>query len=246
MTIRYQLIADELRGEIVSGRLAAGDQLPGEAALALEHGVSKPTMRHALDVLQAEGRIERSHGRGTFVRRPPEAVTYAAIQGRLSPPALSSPLNTHVSARTVQASTTVASLMEMPVDTALTEYAYVNLQEDTPHSLAYVYVPQDLARRLVPAPAGTTPWGEEILDGLAATELGTPVHISHRVTARPPTAREADRLRLPRGLYVLAVERRTTGAERRVVEGSYIVLPADRADAFFTVPSAYARDGEER
>lgn len=48
-----------------SGRLGAG-RLPPERTLASDLGVSRRTLRQALSLLEAEGRISRQHGRGTF------------------------------------------------------------------------------------------------------------------------------------------------------------------------------------
>lgn len=56
-----------LREGIVSGRLVAGRQLPGELALAQTHNLSRVTVRRALDGLQHDGLIRRQPGAGTFV-----------------------------------------------------------------------------------------------------------------------------------------------------------------------------------
>jgi DNA-binding FadR family transcriptional regulator len=45
-----------------------GARLPTERQLALDLGVSRSAVRHALAVLQAEGRVSREVGRGTFLR----------------------------------------------------------------------------------------------------------------------------------------------------------------------------------
>ena len=59
-----------LRERIASGEIAPGARLPSEPALALEHGVSRVTVRRALDSLAIEGLIDRRVGAGTFVREP--------------------------------------------------------------------------------------------------------------------------------------------------------------------------------
>src|SRR5580700_1616284 len=63
----------EVRGQITAGRLAEGQQLPTEARMAAEFGVSRPLLREALAELRAEGFVETVNGRGTFVRHPSEA-----------------------------------------------------------------------------------------------------------------------------------------------------------------------------
>jgi GntR family transcriptional regulator len=60
-------IEDALAARITGGGLRVGDRLPAERDLAQEMGVSRGTIRHALDALAARGLIERGVGRGTFV-----------------------------------------------------------------------------------------------------------------------------------------------------------------------------------
>lgn len=60
-------IAGWLEQLIGSGRLAPNDRLPSEAALVERLGVSRVTVRLALDDLVARGFIVRSHGKGSFV-----------------------------------------------------------------------------------------------------------------------------------------------------------------------------------
>jgi GntR family transcriptional regulator len=56
-----------LSERIASGELAAGSRIASEPALAAEHGVSRVTIRRALDRLAIEGRVSRRAGAGTFV-----------------------------------------------------------------------------------------------------------------------------------------------------------------------------------
>jgi len=60
--IRAMIDGGRLRGP---GRLGAG-RLPSERELAEEFGISRRVLRQALGLLEAEGRISRQHGRGTF------------------------------------------------------------------------------------------------------------------------------------------------------------------------------------
>jgi DNA-binding GntR family transcriptional regulator len=60
-------IARWLETLIVKGRLAAGEQLPAETVLVEKLGVSRVTLRCAIDELVARGLVSRSHGKGSFV-----------------------------------------------------------------------------------------------------------------------------------------------------------------------------------
>jgi DNA-binding FadR family transcriptional regulator len=55
-----------------------GTRLPTERQLAVHLGVSRAAVRHAMAVLQAEGRVSREVGRGTFLRGPAVAGPDAA------------------------------------------------------------------------------------------------------------------------------------------------------------------------
>lgn len=56
-----------LREDILRGRLAPESKLPSEKILAERQGVSRITLRSALERLEAENLIWRVHGRGTFI-----------------------------------------------------------------------------------------------------------------------------------------------------------------------------------
>ncbi len=57
----------QVRAFIDAGDIAADGRLPPERVLAEEFGVSRRAIRYALDLLEAEGRIRRQQGKGTFV-----------------------------------------------------------------------------------------------------------------------------------------------------------------------------------
>lgn len=65
----YRQIADSIAAEIESGRYKPGERLPTERDLALQFGVSRPTLREALIALEILGLIEAKHGHGILVRR---------------------------------------------------------------------------------------------------------------------------------------------------------------------------------
>jgi GntR family transcriptional regulator len=67
-------IARWLETLIVKGRLAAGERLPAETVLVEKLGVSRVTLRGAIDGLVARGLVSRSHGKGSFVA--PARVQY--------------------------------------------------------------------------------------------------------------------------------------------------------------------------
>lgn len=73
-------VAGSLRTALADG--GWGEHLPGEESLAVQIGVSRPTLRAALALLRAEGRLETSKGRRSRVgRRPPSGSAQAETSG---------------------------------------------------------------------------------------------------------------------------------------------------------------------
>jgi DNA-binding FadR family transcriptional regulator len=66
------LVVGELRRRILDGELRDGDELPRQEDLLEEFGVSKPSMREALRILESEGLLSVRRGKvgGAVVHRP--------------------------------------------------------------------------------------------------------------------------------------------------------------------------------
>lgn len=86
MVVRQHLI-DRLRETLASGRFPDQGRLPPERELADEFGVSRSTLRSALGTLEAEGKIWRHVGRGTFVGERPsiDAPALSAVVNQTHP-----------------------------------------------------------------------------------------------------------------------------------------------------------------
>lgn len=63
----FQNIIQQITALLESGNLVAGDRLPSERELAETLGVSRTSIRQALKVLEASGRIETRVGSGTYL-----------------------------------------------------------------------------------------------------------------------------------------------------------------------------------
>jgi GntR family transcriptional repressor for pyruvate dehydrogenase complex len=60
-------VASELENRILEGSLKPGDRLPSERTLALDLGVSRPSLREAMQKLVSKGLLTTRHGGGTYV-----------------------------------------------------------------------------------------------------------------------------------------------------------------------------------
>lgn len=67
-----EIIADRIRKHIVSGKLKVGELLPAESKLMEEYGVSRPTIREAFRILEAERLISVARGArgGALIHAP--------------------------------------------------------------------------------------------------------------------------------------------------------------------------------
>jgi len=76
----YELVLERIETQIVSGALRAGERLPPERELAELLGVSRPAVREALRVLEAQGAVRSQVGQGpgsgtTIDRVPQDALS---------------------------------------------------------------------------------------------------------------------------------------------------------------------------
>lgn len=66
----YRRVKEEIENRIKSREWKVGDQIPNEETLARQWGVSRGTVRQAIQQLCTEGVLSRHQGRGTFVAQP--------------------------------------------------------------------------------------------------------------------------------------------------------------------------------
>jgi DNA-binding GntR family transcriptional regulator len=78
LPLRHQL-AEHIRQAVTRGKLQPGEALPGEYVIAETAGISRDTVRDAIDLLVNDGILTKSNGRRTVVADPP--------QGNISIPA---------------------------------------------------------------------------------------------------------------------------------------------------------------
>jgi DNA-binding FadR family transcriptional regulator len=77
-----ELVASQLRERIIVGELRDGDVLPKQEDHLVEFGVSKPSLREALRILETEGlvRVRRGKVGGAIVQRPRVGITAQGIE----------------------------------------------------------------------------------------------------------------------------------------------------------------------
>jgi GntR family transcriptional regulator len=77
----YRQLADLLQEQIRNSDVAPGSRISSEHQLAAEHGIGRPTVRQAIDLLVRKGLLTRRRGAGTFVRDGQPEVDLFSLDG---------------------------------------------------------------------------------------------------------------------------------------------------------------------
>jgi GntR family transcriptional regulator len=143
----YAQIERNLRDLIQSGQLQPGQHVPPEWELAEFYGVSRLTVRRALDDLVRQDWISRRHGVGTFVSGPavatiaPSKLSFTqemlAIGRKPSSRLLSSKI---VSAQQSATSRRAAKLLNLDDQAGLVEIVRLRLADNLPLLLETAYL----------------------------------------------------------------------------------------------------------
>lgn len=233
----FRQIADQLREAIQSGEYPPGSALPSESQLIRQLGVSRMTVRQALQLLRTEGLVVAEHGRGVFVRRRPPvrrlaADRFARAHRELGKAAFT--VEAESGARTPSVDHLEVSVEGPPPDVRERlqlrgrERVVVRrrryLADGHPVEIATSYVPTSIAEGTKIAEPDSGPGGIYA----RIEELGhTLDHFSEEVGARMPTPDEVVRLELPPGLPVIRLVRVAYDVAGRPVEVCDTVMASD-------------------
>jgi len=79
----YLQVQMDILAAISSGAYAAGDMLPTESEFCEQYGVSRATVRRAIENLSVDGIVVKQHGVGTFVQKRPTVGQSVRFRGYL-------------------------------------------------------------------------------------------------------------------------------------------------------------------
>lgn len=210
--------------ELVEAR-SPGDPIPSERTLCAELGVSRPTLRAAVDELVAAGVLIREHGRGMFVA--PEKITQELVSDRHT---LTAPLATGTwSSRlleftTVPAGARVGRKLRLSPAAEIVYVARLRLVDGAPMAIEHLHIPAAIVPGLT---AGELETGD-LYEHLRARHS---VRVHEAVQAIEPTVAtkaEAQLLDVPELSPALLFERLTTDTEGRPVEYVHSLYRGDR------------------
>jgi GntR family transcriptional regulator len=228
----YQQLAGLLREEIRENQPENGlHQLPSENDLATLHGLTRATVRHALDVLEREGWIYREKGKGSFaaVRRVEQELTQLVSTTEAMRQRGWSMVTRVLSLEKMDAAIHVARELEVEPGTSVYELCRLRIVDHSPLSVQTAYLPETLCPRLEENDLSGSLY--RLLEGRYGLRLWT----GHEtLRARCATDPEAKLLQIRKGAPVMYAERTTYASTGEAVEYLEAIWRGDRYD--FKVP----------
>lgn len=234
-TLHGQMTSD-LRESITSGTLKPGSPLPSEAQLGQRYGVSRPTVRRALQTLEQEGLISAHAGRGRVVRdrrvmayRPQQEfeprrsstmdrfITALSEEGRRP--------SQSIEVAVESASGIIAERLGVPEGTPVVARKRIRSIDGEPFNINDTYHTLELAGGTAVMNPEDIPEGSNtVIEKL----IGPEVRAIDEIYVRMPTPDETRRLKLSTGTPVAVHYCTGYTQDERVVRVEYFVIPGDR------------------
>ena len=227
----WRKISQTLVSEIGAEGLQPGAKLPTEAQLAARFDVNRHTVRRAIEALVRTGMVRVEQGRGSFVA---EDVLDYAVSSRVR---FSEWIRKHnkepsgqaLRVQEVAATRAVAAGLGVEPGATVALYERLGMADGVPVSLARHYFPSARLPGILEALRSTG----TITEALGAVGVEDYVRQVTRVSARMPTAHEADLLQVSRIRPLLVCENVNVDRAGTVVEFGVARYPSTRVQVVF-------------
>lgn len=220
----YEQLADRFREHIVSST-EAGGQFPTEEALMRMYGVSRSTVRKAVQRLVDEAMLMRRQGKGTFVAQPTPTIVHSI--DRLGPF-----METFRRVgEDVRIEVIDFSWIESPDlrpeldgwDRPVLRYQRRYVSRDVPHAITNIMVPLPIGRRISRADVDSMPL-YDILQKKLKLEL---TRADFLVSCRQPSPENSNALEISQSSFLLVLDRVTRDKAGNPVEWTTHFLRPD-------------------
>ena len=225
----YYQLENVLREKITSGAFESGERMPTEIELIEQYGVSRITVRQALQSLSDEGLIERKQGRGTLVsarksrkKRFAGTIHLTGSLDELIEMGMDTPVKV-LEMNRVEADQHEAESLEIKIGTPIYRLKRLRLNEGKPFGLIINYLPEEIGSSLTMAElsSGALLHTMETKLGL---NLDNAIQQIHAELADPYVAKLLD-VRV--GTALLSIERTVYTNENKPVEFVHTLYRSD-------------------
>jgi len=203
--LKYEAIAKELREDIQQGKYTPGEQLALEKEMCQQYGVSRITIKRAVDELVKQGLVVKRRGSGTFVKSlKDEDVKELSMANQFSGFAATfkgrKVTSKILKFEIIHPTAEVAAKLQLAVDDFVYDIIRVRLLDDQPVVVEYTQMPIQLITGLKRQTL------EKSIYSYIEEDLGYKIQSAHRtVRAVMPTPEEHEQLQIEGVLPLLEV-----------------------------------------
>lgn len=229
-------IAKRLEADIAERRLDVGDKLPTEQQLCEKFDTNRHTVRRALAWLQARGLVESTQGRGSFVRKP-SIIYQIGRRTRFSDLLQQQAAQLTTKTLTLElrpATPAIASALGMRAGAPTIFIERIGFANDHPVSIACHWFAWDR----LPGFRQQYKRSQSITQTLAACGVADYTRLRTRISARLPTAAEAQLLSLPRHVPLVVTRSWNVDGDGKPLEYGEARMAADRIEIVINSESA--------
>ena len=215
-SLLYARVETVLAGEIVDGDIKVGDQLPTEDSLIARFGVSRITVRRAIQNLVSRGLVEIRRGKGTFVAAPKITQDLTELSGFVEDMhALGrKPTARVLSREIVSADATVATQLALTRGERVVRIRRVRLADGTPLSFDETFLPLEIGKKVI-----TNNLKVEPIFSLLERKYGVPlIEAEYKLEAVAAEGEVAAALRVKQGSPIFRIERTSYSTGNRPVD----------------------------
>lgn len=239
----YQQIYNLLRSRIETGVFAFNTKLPAEETLAMELGVSRITVKRAMNELAASGLVKRFRGKGTIVsysnRTPPVLGNFATSMEHLRRLGFETEIELKFM-DFIPANPDVAAELFIEPGTKVQYVERVRHLEDAPFSHVQNYTPLDVASKIDEAGIAYRPFTTLLAE--AGHEV---VSAEQTIQAQSVRGSVAQALMLAEGAAVLTIRRVLRDADKKAVQFTVSNYRADRYQYHMVIEDVTVRSGTD-
>jgi len=146
----YKQIKNILVEQVNNGIIGKGEKLPSERELCQKYKVSRITVRQALNELEKEGLVYRSHGKGTFVsqnRVEQPLFTFTTFENSLLNKGIK-PGTRFIDINFVENSYQLSRIFEVPLSQNLAKITLLGLGDNMPMAFYSSYFERELGIKM--------------------------------------------------------------------------------------------------